>query len=133
MTETEILRQSALEQGSSIRAGKLSSEELTEIYLARIAAWDGDLHAFVEVLAEEALASARRADRTVARGRPFHGVPIAIKDLNAVRGAFFRMGSRAFARFMSPIDDFVVTRLKRAGFVIVGKTATSEFGALPIT
>src|SRR5258706_14151907 len=43
------------------------------------------------------------------------------------------MGSRAFARFVSPIDDFVVARLKRAGFVIIGKTATSEFGALPIT
>jgi amidase len=133
MTETEILRRSALEQGRLIRSRQLSSEELTEIYLARIAAHDGELHSFVQVLEEEALRSARRADRRSAPERPFHGVPIAVKDLNAVRGAFLRMGSRAFAGFIAPIDDFVVSRLKRAGFVIVGKTATSEFGALPIT
>ena len=134
VNESEILRQSALAQGAMIRAGQLSSEELTSIYLRRIQKLDDKPHAFVEVMADEALRAARKADR--ARGPDgalFYGVPIAIKDLNAVRGTFLRMGSRAFPRLLTPADDLVVARIRRAGFIIVGKTATSELGALPVT
>jgi amidase len=60
-------------------------------------------------------------------------VPVGIKDLNAVRGSFMRMGSRAFSRFLSPADDLVVARLRRAGFILVGKTTTPELGCLPVT
>jgi len=134
MGETDILRKSALEQGQLIRAGELSSQELTEIYLARIARLDGDISSFVEVLADSALRAARHADRRRPQGNfPFWGVPIAIKDLNAIRGTFMRMGSRSFAHFISPMDDLVVAHLRRAGFIFVGKTATSEFGAMPVT
>lgn len=134
MNEAKILRMSALEQGKLIRSGLLSSEELTEIYLRRIAEKEGELHAFVHVMADQARHAARKADRTKPPAdAPFYGVPIAIKDLNAVRGAFLRMGSRAFERFLAPTDDRIVARLRRAGFIFVGKTATSEFGALPVT
>jgi amidase len=134
MRETEILRKSAIEQGALIRARAISSEELTEIYLRRIAEIDPDLNAFVQVLGDDALRAARKLDREKAPQRArFHGVPIGIKDLNAVRGSFMRMGSRAFSRFLSPADDLVVARLRRAGFVILGKTATPELGSLPVT
>ena len=134
MNESEILQQSALAQGAMIRAGRLSSEELTALYVRRIETLDDKTHAFVEVMADEALRAARKADRAHAPdGALFYGVPIAIKDLNAVRGTFLRMGSRAFPRFLTPADDLVVARIRRAGFIIVGKTATSELGALPVT
>jgi amidase len=134
VNESEILRQSALAQGAMIRAGRLSSEELTAFYLRRIETLDDKTHAFVEVIADEALRAARKADRAPApEGALFYGVPIAIKDLNAVRGTFLRMGSRAFPRFLTPADDLVVARIRRAGFIILGKTATSELGALPVT
>jgi amidase len=134
MREVEILRKSAIEQGTLVRSGALSSEELTEIYLNRIAELDHELNSFVQVLGDDAIRAARKADRDKAPpGARFHGVPIGIKDLNAVRGSFLRMGSKAFSRLLSPADDLVVARLRRAGFIIVGKTATSELGALPVT
>jgi len=134
VNEFDILRLSALEQGAMIRSGLLSSEELTELYLRRIAALDGEYSAFVQVLAGEARRTARRADRRKPPpDAPLYGVPVAIKDLNAVRGAFMRMGSRAFSRLLVPADDLVVARLRRAGLIFVGKTATSELGALPVT
>src|SRR5262249_26858834 len=89
--------------------------------------------AFVQVLDRAALREARERDRSRSRRGPFHGVPIGIKDLNLVRFAFTRMGSRAHRFLWSPIDDVTVARLRRAGFVILGKLATSEFGAMPIT
>jgi len=134
VNESEILHQSALAQGAMIRDGRLSSEELTALYVRRIETLDDKTHAFVEVTADEALRAARKADRARAPdGALFYGVPIAIKDLNAVRGTFLRMGSRAFPRLLTPADDLVVARIRRAGFIIVGKTATSELGALPVT
>jgi len=132
--ESEILQQSALAQGAMIRAGRLSSEELTSLYLGRIARLDDTTHAFVEVTADEALRAARKADRArPPDDAPFYGVPTAIKDLNAVRGTFMRMGSRAFPRLLTPADDLLVARIRRAGMIIVGKTSTSELGALPVT
>jgi len=134
MREVEILRKSAIEQGALIRSGALSSQELTEIYLKRIAELDPELSAFVQVLGDDAIRAARKADRDKAPpGARFYGVPIGIKDLNAVRGSFLRMGSRALSRFLSPADDLVVARLRRAGFIIMGKTSTPELGALPVT
>src|SRR6185436_10166241 len=134
MRDVEILRKSAVEQGALVRSKALSSVELTQIYLRRIETIDPQLNAFVQVLADEALRAARKADREKPPpGARFHGVPIGIMDLNAVRGAFLRMGSRAFSRLISPGDDLVVARLRRAGFVILGKTATPELGALPVT
>jgi amidase len=134
MREVDILRKSAVEQGVLVRSRALSSEELTEIYLRRIAERDPEIHAFVQVLGDEALRAARKADRDKPPpGARFWGVPIGIKDLNAVRGSFLRMGSRAFSRFLSPADDLVVARLRRAGFIMLGKTSTPELGCLPVT
>ncbi|MCB9530259.1 MAG: amidase [Myxococcales bacterium] len=125
---------SALELARRIRAGELASVELVTHYLERIAARDPELGAFVDVHAERALADARARDRAGA-GRwlaPFHGVPTAIKDLHAIRGTRARMGSRAYRWLWTPHDDLTVRAIRRAGFVILGKTSTSELGLLPV-
>lgn len=133
-----LLRSSALEQARLVREGTISSEELTRLYLERIAELNPRLSAFVSVMGERALRAARQKDRERSlrdpRGLPlFHGVPIGIKDLNGVRGAFRRLGSRAFRYLFSPMDDASVARIRRGGFVILGKLATPELGAMPVT
>ncbi len=128
------LEASALELARRVRAGELTSEALVAFYLERISRLDGRYAAFVSVQAERALAEARKKDRRGRGGKlpPFHGVPIAVKDLHMLRGTRTGMGSRAFQWFYSPVDDATVRALRRAGFVIVGKTSTSELALLPI-
>jgi amidase len=133
-----LLDGSALEQAQAIRDREVSSEELVRGYLARIAARNSTLNAFVEVGAEQALREAKRKDAVVRDKAsslpPFHGVPIGIKDLNLVRGFGVRGGSRALRWLRwSPIDDRTAASLRRAGFVVLGKLATSEIGAMPVT
>lgn len=123
---------SALELAARIRRREQSSEEVVRTCLERIEALDPRLSAFTDLRADRALAQARRKDARPSEA-PFHGVPIGIKDLNLVRFTFSRFGSRAFRWLYSPIDDAVAAAVRRAGFVIVGKLATSEFGALPVT
>jgi amidase len=98
---------------------------------------NGRLSAFVDVLRERALAEARSADTRLRRRKDtlpaFVGVPIGIKDLNFARGSFTRFGSRAFERLFALFDDATVGRLRGGGFVVLGKTATSELGSLPVT
>jgi amidase len=133
----DVLDLPAGEQAALIAAGHISSEELVTAYLERIARIDPSVSAFTHVLARSARADARRKDaRRRAGGAPlppFHGVPLAVKDLNFARGSFTRMGSRAYRWFYSPFDDKVVAQLRRGGFVLLGKVATSELGALPVT
>lgn len=129
----DVLARTALDQAALVRRGEISCEELVRACLDRITAANGELQAFTQVLADEALAEARRKDRKRSDGSPFFGVPIGVKDLNFVRGAFTRMGSRAFARLLSPFDDRTVKSLRAGGFVVIGKTATSELGTLPVT
>ncbi len=134
---TPLPLQSALELARRIRAREVSSEDVLEACLERIDEVDGQVTAFVDVLRDRARNEARKADSQLRkRGAtlgPFHGVPIAVKDLNLAKGSFSRFGSRAFERLFTPFDDATTARLRRAGFVIVGKTATSELGALPVT
>jgi amidase len=135
-TSTDLLSLTALQQAALVRTREISSEELVRLYLARIERHDQPLTSFVQVLGARALRAARRKDRAATRADPlpsFHGVPVGVKDLNLVRGAFCRMGSRAFRWFWSPVDDKTVAQLRRAGFVIVGKLSTSELGAMPVT
>src|SRR6266581_3230499 len=107
---------SAEEQARGIARGELRSAAIVTEYLARIARFDPELHAFVDVFTRRALLEASAVDHRVpgfAPGpdRPGAGVPIAIKDLNAVRGTFMRMGSRSFKYLLTPQDDRVVSRM----------------------
>lgn len=125
---------SALDQARLIRERKLSASELVRLYLGRISRHDPALGSFVQVFEESALATARKMDSAPASARgPFHGVPTGIKDLNPVRGTFTRMGSKAFRYLFTPFDDVTTAAIRKAGFVILGKLATSELGAMPVT
>ena len=126
---------SATELARLVREGAVSSEEIVVATLERIRRLDGPLSSFVTVF-DDAARVARRKDGERRRGRslpPFHGVPIGIKDLNVVRFRVARFGSRGMPRLPLPLDDHDVRVLRRAGFVIVGKLATSELGAMPVT
>jgi amidase len=122
----------AVEQARLIREREITSGELVALYLERIERLDRELNAFVTVRTEEAVTDARAADATPATG-PFHGVPIAIKDLTATAGIRTTYSSAAFADNVPDFDTAVVRRIREAGFVIVGKTNTPEFGTTAFT
>ena len=114
---------------AALRARKLSSVELTRALLARIEAAQPLLNAFVTVDADGALAQARAADAALAAGDapPLTGVPIAHKDVIMTAGLRTTCGSRMLANFVAPYDAHVVTGLRDAGTVLVGKTNMDEF------
>ncbi|MGH2842927.1 MAG: amidase [Solirubrobacteraceae bacterium] len=112
-----------------VRAGEISAAELVGASLDRIDALEPQINAFTHVAHEQARADAA----AIAPGdpRPFAGVPIAIKDNRAVAGMPLSFCSDLFAGNVADHDTFFVARLRRAGFVIVGKTAMPEAGILP--
>src|SRR5581483_2432490 len=89
--------------GERLRRRELSPVEITRVYLDRIAALDPELHAFITVTADQALAEATAAERAIAAGQrrgPLHGVPLAIKDLFYTAGVRTTAGSRILADFV---------------------------------
>lgn len=129
---------SALDVAAAIRAKEVSPTEVLEHYLARTDALDPTLNAFS--LRDDERARADAAVATAALGitpteelPPFHGVPLPIKDLNRVQGWPTTYGSRATAEQPEPADDLIVERFRRAGFVLMGKTTTPEFGTISMT
>ena len=114
-----------------MRGGELSARELVDASLEAIERLDRSINAFTYVDPD----GARAAADAVSAGdeRPFAGVPIAIKDNRAVAGMPITMGSDLWAGVVSPVDAFLVRRLRAAGFVIVGKTNMPENGILPTT
>jgi aspartyl-tRNA(Asn)/glutamyl-tRNA(Gln) amidotransferase subunit A len=112
-----------------LRRRSFSSVELVAELLARIEQSQPQLNAFISVTAEEALAAARTADRTLAAsgGGPLTGVPIAHKDIFCTQGVRTTCGSRMLDNFVSPYDATVVAKLKGAGAVVLGKTNMDEF------
>ena len=117
-----------------LRARAISPVELTEQALERIAARDPELNAFQRVLAEEARAAARAAEREIAAGRylgPLHGVPVAVKDLLDLAGTPTTAGSGYYGERARDADSPAVARLRHAGAIIVGKTRLAEFAYSP--
>src|ERR1039458_318997 len=118
-----------------IRSGEESAASLTRRCLDAVANANADLNAFVHVDAEGALAAAAAIDATVAAGRgdelgPLAGVPFGVKDLEDCVGMPTTRGSRWFAHTPSKtVDSIHVARLRAAGAIPIGKTATPEFGA----
>lgn len=129
----------ALEQAKLIRSGEISPLELVQLYLERIETYNPQLNCYYTVATEMALADAKAKTEQLAQTDnladlpPFFGVPISIKDLNSVAGLPCSYGSIALKDQIPNYDDGVVTRLKQAGLIILGKTATPEFGTLPYT
>ncbi|HVC55877.1 MAG TPA: amidase [Stellaceae bacterium] len=121
---------SAAEAGRAIASGTLSPVALTEAYLERIAALDGQLHSFVLVLREEALAAARAAEGEIRAGRlrgKLHGVPIGLKDIYQTQGIRTTAGSRVYLDHVPDADAETWVRLRHAGAILLGKQETHEF------
>ena len=131
---TQIHELTLIELAAAIRARELSPVTVTDHYLRRTQELNDQVGAFYTVTAELASEQALAAEKAVARAAdpaelpPLVGVPIPIKDLNMVAGVRQTLGSVAYADYVPDTDDYVVTKLKDAGVVITGKTATPEFG-----
>ena len=120
----------ALELKRLLAAGSISPVELVEDTLARQAALEPQINAFVTATPEVALSAARDQERAIAAGEAgaIAGLPLSVKDLVAMAGVPWTFGSRPFADNVPDFDAPSVERIRQAGGCIVGKSATSEFG-----
>jgi aspartyl-tRNA(Asn)/glutamyl-tRNA(Gln) amidotransferase subunit A len=126
----DITRESAASIADALSRKEISAVEVTQAHLDRIAAVDGDVHAFLHVDTDGALSAARDVDQRRAAGEELHvlaGVPIAVKDIAATRGVPTTVGSRILEHWIPPYDATIVTRLREAGMPILGKTNMDEF------
>ena len=111
---------------------EISAREVMQSCLDQIARVDGKIHAFISHNDADALAQAEAADRLLARGgrnagRPLLGVPVAIKDVIAVKNQPLNCGSKILGQFVSPYDATVVEKLKAAGAIVFGRLNMDEF------
>jgi amidase len=131
---TEIHDLTAVQQAAAVRNRELSPVEIVEHYLDRIERVNSQVGAYVNVTGELAREQARKAERVVAEAAdpealpPLLGVPVPIKDLNMVQGVPMTFGSTVFDDLTGFADDNVVTLLRDAGSIMIGKTNTPEFG-----
>jgi aspartyl-tRNA(Asn)/glutamyl-tRNA(Gln) amidotransferase subunit A len=132
MPDAALVRLSLGEAGDLIRRRALSPVELTEAVLVRIEALNPRLNAFTTLAPrEEVLAAARGAEREIAGGGyrgPLHGIPVGVKDLIDTAGLRTTYGSGMFRDHVPEVDGAVPARLRAAGAILVGKTATHELG-----
>ncbi|HRD09537.1 MAG TPA: Asp-tRNA(Asn)/Glu-tRNA(Gln) amidotransferase subunit GatA [Candidatus Nanopelagicaceae bacterium] len=125
-----MIKKSAAEMAAALSAGEVTSVELTQAHLDQIAKVDGDVHAFLHVDNDGAIAQARAVDEKRKSGEkvsPLAGVPLALKDVLVQKGIPTTCGSKMLEGWRPPYDSTVVTRLKENGIVILGKTNMDEF------
>ena len=130
MNPTDLTRMGAAEIAEVISRGQASAVEVTQAHLDRIAAVDDQVHAFLHVDTEGALAAARAVDARRAAGEelgPLAGVPVAVKDVLTTKGTPTTCGSRILEGWRPPYDSTIVQRLRAAGTVPIGKTNMDEF------
>ncbi|EHR59941.1 Asp-tRNA(Asn)/Glu-tRNA(Gln) amidotransferase subunit GatA [Saccharomonospora cyanea] len=128
---TDLTRLSAAELAEKIHSREVSSEEVTQAHLDRIAEVDSDVHAFLHVDADGALAAARTVDESLAGGgeptSALAGVPLALKDVFTTSDMPTTCGSRTLENWVPPYDATVTRKLREAGVPILGKTNMDEF------
>ena len=127
---TDLHFMTIAEASALIRAGKLSPVELTTHFLSRIRRLDGELHAFIKVLEDSAMADARRAEQEIAAGgwkSPLHGIPIGLKDIYNTAGVATTGHSALYRDHVPAEDATTVRKLREAGAVVLGKLSTWEF------
>lgn len=132
MGDTSLCDRTAVELAGLVRKGVLSARELLAVHLERIDAINPALNAIITLVPERAEAWAAAADEKQARGDslgPLHGLPIAHKDLLMTEGIRSTRGSPLLANHVPKHDDLIVTRLRAAGAITIGKTNVPEFGA----
>ncbi len=133
MEEGELWTRTAAQAASDIASGAISAEQLARACLERIAAIEDRIRAFAHLDPEHVLSQARALDERRRDGLPsgsLHGVPVAIKDIVDTEDYPTEYGSPLFAGRRPLRDAGVVSKLRAAGAVILGKTVTAEFGAL---
>ena len=107
-----------------------TATQLAEGFYKKIEAEDGDVHAYLTLAKERALAQAARIDALAVKGDPLPplaGVPVAVKDVMVTRGVRSTAGSKILGNYIPPYDATAVARLEEAGAVILGKTNCDEF------
>ena len=125
-----MIRINASEMAAKLAAGEITSVALTQAHLDRISAVDTDVHAFLHIDTEGALAQAAAVDAKRAKGEklsPLAGVPLALKDVMAQKGIPTTCGSKILEGWRPPYDSTVVANLKKNDIVILGKTNMDEF------
>jgi len=125
-----MIHKSAAEMAQALTDGETSSVELTQLHLDRIAAVDSDVKAFLHVDTQGALDQAKSVDERRKSGEklsPLAGIPLALKDVLAQKGVPTTAGSKILQGWIPPYDSTVVSKLKSAGIVIMGKTNMDEF------
>ena len=130
LSDADYLARDATGLAELVRRGEISPLELVETAIARIQRLNPRVNAVIHRMDE----SARTAASAPLPDGPFRGVPLLLKDLlSTVAGEPFRCGSRFLASYVAPHDSELVRRYRRAGFVLLGKTNTPEFGLTPFT
>ena len=132
MNKKDLHFLSVVEQGRLLRDRELSPVELTEAYLERTERLNSRLFAYITVTAERALEQARRAEEEIGRGEyrgPLHGIPIAVKDQMWTEGIRTTNASVLLRDFVPEEDATVISRIKEAGVVLLGKLNMSEFAS----
>ncbi|HUP71871.1 MAG TPA: amidase [Acidimicrobiales bacterium] len=127
IVDRELLWLSGIDQAELIRSRQISARELVDATLARIDALDAKVGAFITVNAEEARRDAAHADDHPS-DRPLHGVPFCVKDLIGTAGLRTTHGSAVHRQNVPDHDAPVVTRMRAAGAIVIGKANTPEFG-----
>ena len=125
-----MINKTAAQMADALAKGETTSVELTQAHLDRITAVDGQVKAFLHVDTEGALAQAKNVDARRAKGEklsPIAGIPLALKDVLAQKGVPTTAGSKILQGWHPPYDSTVVSKLKDAGVVIMGKTNMDEF------
>jgi aspartyl-tRNA(Asn)/glutamyl-tRNA(Gln) amidotransferase subunit A len=124
-----LLNASLRELSSALAQKKISSAELTKLYLGRIRALNGKLNAFITVDADKSLAQAGAADERIAKGaaQALTGIPVAHKDIFVARDWLTTCGSKILSNFVGPYDAHLIERFDSAGAVLLGKTNMDEF------
>jgi Asp-tRNA(Asn)/Glu-tRNA(Gln) amidotransferase A subunit family amidase len=129
MTGQDLAFTPAWRQAELVASRKVSPVELVKAYLERIDRIDPTIHAYITVVADQALDAARRAESQVVRGDSLgllHGVPVSLKDIESTRGIRTTMGSLVFKDTVPDRDSVVAERVRAAGAIIIGKTNTPE-------
>jgi aspartyl-tRNA(Asn)/glutamyl-tRNA(Gln) amidotransferase subunit A len=127
---TDLVTMSAVELATAVAGGETSAVEVAQAHLDRIAAVDARLGAFLHLDPDGALAAAKTVDDRRAAGErlgPLAGVPLALKDVIVTRGIPTTCGSKILQGWLPPYDATIVTRMRAAGIVILGKTNMDEF------
>lgn len=143
MNPVDLAFTPALDQARLIRSKEISPLELTQLYLERIERLNPTLGSFFLVMADQAIQDAKQKTERLANlghGQidaqelpPFFGVPIPIKDLTPVEGVPCSYGINVLRKRVATEEAGIVTRFKKAGFILLGKTATSALGSTPYT